>query len=504
MGRAVVRWPGCQFPVGQVWRYWACGESPQERRHPRGRQALTIALVVGSVVAFGACDAFTAHSDLVARAAGHELTVDRLGEIVARGANVPLRRDVVERMAGLWVDYSLLAQRLAGGDSLLDSATVVNALWTEAQQQIVTHYHSQLVESQVVVSDEVVDSAYHAGDHRLIHHILVRIDAEMAESEREAKREQAERLRQMALSGSNGWARANRESEDSVSRVEGGSLGVIARGETVRPFEEAAFSLGPGEISPVVESDYGFHIVRRPALTEVREEYETRLRGILIERMNFGFIHEVEARWQVAVRPDAPTLMRRVAEDPVAAGESDRTLGTYLNGEFTVSDLARWLRALPAEYAAEVIDADDEQLLQFARGLIRNDVLEREARDAGHRLTQEDFSFLRETLAQDLTRLSQAMGLDSALASVVAESDRSQVVGSVVANYLAAITRDLAQLAIVPPFLAEELRQEMDWHISASGVNRALERGLRLRSGLTASATPTASVSADSSLEENR
>jgi hypothetical protein len=220
--------------------------------------------------------------------------------------------------------------------------------------------------------------------------------------------------------------------------------------------------------------------------------------------MNFGFIHQVEARWQVAVRPDAPAFMRRAAEDPAAARESDRTLGTYLNGEFTVSDLARWLQALPAEYRAEVIDANDEQLLQFARGLIRNNVLEQEARDAGHRLTQEDFSFLRETLAQDLTRLRQAMGLDSALAAAAAESDRSEVVGSVVDNYLAAITSDLAQLAIVPAFLAEELRQEMDWHISASGVNRALERGLRLRSGLTASATSTAAVSADSGLEENR
>ena len=102
------------------------------------------------------CDAFRAHTEVVAWAEGHELTVDRLGEIVAYGQNVPLQRDVVERMAGLWVDYSLLAQRLADGDSLLDSATVVNSLWAETQQQIVTHYHSQLVGQYIEVTDEII------------------------------------------------------------------------------------------------------------------------------------------------------------------------------------------------------------------------------------------------------------------------------------------------------------------------------------------------------------
>ncbi|UCG86666.1 MAG: peptidylprolyl isomerase [Gemmatimonadota bacterium] len=459
-------------------------------------------LLVGSVTVSAGCEAFTTHSDLVARAAGYELTVDRLGEIVARGAHIPLQRDVVERMARLWVDYSLVAQRLADGDSLLDSATVVNALWAEAQQQIVTHYHSQLVDNHVVVTDEVVDSAYVAGEHRLIHHILIQTAADATPSETEAKLRQAEQLRQVAVSGADGWARANRENEDSVSREEGGSLGVIARGETVPPFEDAAFALGPGEVSPVVESDYGFHIVRRPPLAEVREEYEAQVRGILIERMNFGFINEIEARWEVAVRPDAPALMRKAAEDPVVARRSNRTLGTYLNGKFTVSDLAGWLQALPAQYTAEVINADDDRLLQFARGLIRNNVLEQEARDAGHGLTQEDFAFLRETLAQELVRVRQAMGLDSALVTVSPTLDLSQVVGSVVDSYMAAISGDLAQLAIVPPFLAEELRREMDWHISPSGVNRALERAARIRSGLTAGATPTLPADADSGLEE--
>ncbi len=447
------------------------------------------------------CDAFRAHTDVVARAGGHELTVDRLGEIVAYGQNVPLQRDVVERMAGLWVDYSLLAQRLADGDSLLDSATVVNSLWAETQEQIVTHYHSQLVGQYIEVTDEMVDSVYQAGDHRLIYHILIRTSRDLSDSEKETKRNQAARLRGLAMSGATGWEQANRENEDSVARVEGGSLGVIARGETVPEFENSAFSLDPGEISDLVESPYGFHIVRRPELVEVREAFDDRVRNIFIERMNFLFIHEVEDRWELEVRSDAPQLMRRAAADPASAKKSKKVMGTYVDGEFTVSDFARWLHALPPEYTAEVTAADDEQLFQFARGLIRNNVLEREARDSGHELTQEDMATLRETLAQDITQLRQAMKLDSTLALAGSEADRSQAVGEAVDNYLAAITNDLAQLAIVPPFLAEELRKDMDWDISASGINRALERGARMRTGLSVRAAPTAAGSADSGSE---
>ena len=463
----------------------------------RSWRRIAVGTSLGLVLLSG-CDAFRAHTDVVARAGGHELTVDRLGEIVAYGQNIPLQRDVVERMAGLWVNYSLLAQRLADGDSLLDSATVVNSLWAETLQQIVNHYHSQLVGQYIEVTDEMVDSVYQAGDHRLIYHILIRTSTDLSDSEKETKRNQAARLRGLAMSGATGWEQANRENEDSVARVEGGSLGVIARGETVPEFENAAFSLDPGEISDMVEVQDGFHVVRRPELGEVREAFADQVRNIFVERMNFLFILEVEDRWELEVRSDAPQLMRRAAADPVSAKKSWKVMGTYLDGEFTVSDFARWLRALPPEYTAEVTAADDEQLLQFARGLIRNNVLEREARDSGHELTQEDMATLRETLARDITQLRQAMGLDSTLALAGSEADRSQAVGDAVDNYLAAITNDLARLAIVPPFLAEELRKDMDWDISASGINRALDRGARMRAELSAQATPTDAGSADS------
>ncbi len=314
-------------------------------------------------------DAPGGRRDVAALAGGQEFPVDRLGEIVARGSYVPLERDVLERLAGLWVDYSLFAQRLAQGDSLLDSDTVLHAMWDDAQLQIIKHYHRDVVGQRVVVDDAVVDSAYQAGDHRLIYHVLVNAPAGMAQAEKVTRRLRAEQLRAVAASGAAGWAEANRENEDSVSRIENGSFGLIGPGETVPEFDEVAFSLGPGEISGVTESAIGYHIIRRPLLEEVREEFTTAIQDLMIQRMNVAFAGELEARWEIVVTGIALEKTREVAQDPTHARRLGQVLGTYRGGKFTTADLVRWLKALPLDYTATVRQADDEQLEQFVKGL---------------------------------------------------------------------------------------------------------------------------------------
>ena len=68
---------------------------------------------------------------------------------------------------------------------------------------------------------------------------------------------------------------ARRFSSDSVSAAQGGELGWFRRGQMVKGFEEAAFSLRPGELSPVVETAFGFHIIQvervQPAEIQARQ-----------------------------------------------------------------------------------------------------------------------------------------------------------------------------------------------------------------------------------------
>lgn len=79
--------------------------------------------------------------------------------------------------------------------------------------------------------------------------------------------ERAEELREEILAGTDFAAVAARESSDSVSRVNGGDLGMQAFGTFVAAFEETALALSPGELSGATQTQFGYHLIRLESIT---------------------------------------------------------------------------------------------------------------------------------------------------------------------------------------------------------------------------------------------
>lgn len=73
----------------------------------------------------------------------------------------------------------------------------------------------------------------------------------------------AEEALKKAKGGTDFAALAKQYSDDPGSGPKGGDLGQFARGAMVKPFADAAFALKPGEVSGIVESDFGFHVIKR-------------------------------------------------------------------------------------------------------------------------------------------------------------------------------------------------------------------------------------------------
>ena len=99
-------------------------------------------------------------------------------------------------------------------------------------------------------------------------HILIKVDEGSDDKMRAEKRVFAEKLLEEIKSGKDFAELARVNSDDKASAVKGGSLGYFTRGSMVKPFEEAAFNMNPGEISDLVETPFGYHIIKVEEYTE--------------------------------------------------------------------------------------------------------------------------------------------------------------------------------------------------------------------------------------------
>lgn len=88
------------------------------------------------------------------------------------------------------------------------------------------------------------------------------IEPVITEAERDRVRDELSGLRERIIKGERFSMLAKLYSEDPGSASKGGELGFFGRGDMVSEFEAAAFALKPGEVSPIVETQYGFHILQ--------------------------------------------------------------------------------------------------------------------------------------------------------------------------------------------------------------------------------------------------
>lgn len=149
----------------------------------------------------------------------------------------------------------------------------------------------------MMVSDEELEVYYRDNEYRLtlpeqvrVRHILLSWKPLGKPDDRAALHQQMADILKKARAGDDFAELARQYSEDST-RVDGGDVGLFHRGQMVPAFEAAAFSLQPGEISDIIETPFGVHILRleerRPSrllpLEEVREQLRDHIRE---EKMN--------------------------------------------------------------------------------------------------------------------------------------------------------------------------------------------------------------------------
>ncbi len=159
-------------------------------------------------------------------------------------------------------------------------------------------------------------------------HILVKVDEGTDDETREVKRLFAEKLLEEAKAGKDFAELARVNSDDKASAVKGGNLGYFTRGSMVKPFEQAAFSMKPGDISELVETTFGYHIIKveeytEPGVRSLEESVDEVKEGLRIEKAG-------QLAFEKAM--DAYNINRKTGDLEAAATDND--LGLKESGPF--------------------------------------------------------------------------------------------------------------------------------------------------------------------------
>jgi len=178
-----------------------------------------------------------------------------------------------------------------------------NAAQFQAPEQAQVEYvvlDLEAVKKGITVSEEDLrkyysenEKRYTAPEERRASHILVKADKDAPKAEREKARAKAETLLAEVRKNPQSFAElARKNSDDEGSAPKGGDLEFFGRGQMVKPFEDAAFALKPGETSGVVETDFGYHIIQvtgarggeKKSFEAVRGEIENEVRSQLVQK----------------------------------------------------------------------------------------------------------------------------------------------------------------------------------------------------------------------------
>lgn len=144
----------------------------------------------------------------------------------------------------------------------------------------------QLNPDEVRAYYEQNKARYATAEQRRASHILITVDPGADDAAKKAARDKAQAIRDKLAGGADFAELARSESQDPGSAPSGGDLGFFSASMMVKPFADAAFALKEGEISQVVESEFGYHVIRvtgirpgteRPFQT-VRGEIEAEIR----------------------------------------------------------------------------------------------------------------------------------------------------------------------------------------------------------------------------------
>ena len=447
------------------------------------KRPLVLALV--ACAPFVACDGFkeamTAHVDVAARAGSQELSVTRLAELLG-ASKVPLRRDVVQTVADMWVNYQLLARAAAHNDSLNQPELIDEAMWPATTNTRIRKWY-EIVAKTWAGADTAANAAdYAAGKMLAARHILFNAPPGASPAADSALRK-AQSVRAQ-LTSANFADMANRHNQQGAAGP-GGDLGVFPKEQMVPEFGNALAALKPGEISQPVRSQFGYHLIRRSTYDEVKDQFAQANNTAAVRAGESTYMAKLNETAKVQVKPNAPAVVKAIAASPETHRDDKTVIATSVMGDFTAARAAKWVTAFPdpQRLRQQIQQAPDSQLPEFVKAVVRNELLLRQADSAKVTLDTAETNEIRRAFVGMVANTWSGLNVSpNRLAdSAKTTGERERLAAARVDDYMERLLTKDDQFIPIQPALEVALHQKYDYKVNSAGIDRAFERAQRLR-----------------------
>ncbi len=139
-------------------------------------------------------------------------------------------------------------------------------------------------------------------------HILIKVEPDADEAAKEEARKKLEEVRKKLEEGGD-FAELAKEYSEGPSNVKGGDLGYFGRGQMVKPFDETAFATDKGEVSDIVETRFGYHLIKvedkkaasTTAYEDVKEKIENHLKQQKVQEALAKYLEDLKKDAKVEV-----------------------------------------------------------------------------------------------------------------------------------------------------------------------------------------------------------
>jgi peptidyl-prolyl cis-trans isomerase C len=254
---------------------------------------------------------------------GQKVSDDQMAKLKNDILNSLIEREILyqqSQKAGIQVTEQIVDDQLAAIKKRFPSETEyknalskMNLSEDEVKVQInrglsIKGLIDQQIASKVVITDEE-SKAYYDKNPQMFEqpeqikasHILIKVDAKADDATKAEARKKIEEVQQKLKDGGD-FAALAKEYSEGPSSTKGGDLGYFRRGQMVKPFEEAALALKPNEVSEVVETRFGYHLIivydKKPlqtlAYADVKDKISQRMKQEKIEKEAVQYVDKLK------------------------------------------------------------------------------------------------------------------------------------------------------------------------------------------------------------------